>query len=121
MNYYNILRKIYKIIKNKINDQVDLSFINFENNEIMINLRKQLIIHKNLFDKQTNTIKRHRKKRVVINICEKKIIKKLFKLIRKLNVRKKDHVESNIVNASVFIFLFFAFKNLSIDLINLIF
>ena len=40
MNYYDILRRTYKIIKNKINDQVDLSFIDFENNETMINLRK---------------------------------------------------------------------------------
>ena len=59
MNYYNILRRIYKIIKNEMNDQVDLLFINFEDNEIMTNLRKQLIIHKNLFNKQTDTIKRH--------------------------------------------------------------
>ena len=59
MNYYDILRKTYKIIKNEMNDQTDLSFINFKNNETMINLRKQLIIHKDLFNKQTNTIKRH--------------------------------------------------------------
>ena len=55
----------------------------------MINLRKQLIIHKNLLNKQTDTIKQYRKKRVVINIREKKMIEKLFKLIQELNVRKK--------------------------------
>ena len=49
------------------------------------------------------------------------MIEKLFKLIRKLNARKKDHVENNIVNASVFTFLSFAFKNLNIDSINLTF
>ena len=49
------------------------------------------------------------------------MIEKLFKLIQELNIRKKNHVESNIVNASVFIFLFFAFKNLNIDSINLTF
>ena len=49
------------------------------------------------------------------------MIEKLFKLIQKLNVRKKDHVESNVVDANVFTFLFFAFKNLKIDLINLTF
>ena len=47
----------------------------------MINLRKQLIFYKDLFNKQMNTIKRHRKKRAVINTREKKMIKKLFKLI----------------------------------------
>ena len=47
----------------------------------MINLRKQLIIYKNLFNKQTDTIKRHQKERVIINIREKKMIEKLFKLI----------------------------------------
>ena len=121
MNHYDILRRIYKTIKNKMNNQIDLSFIDFENNESMINLRKQLIIHKDLFNKQTNTIKQHREKRAVINIREKKIIEKLFKLIRKLNVRKKNHVKNNVVDASVFTFLIFAFKNLNIDSINLTF
>ena len=51
MNHYDILRRIYKAIKNKMNDQVNLLFIDFENNETMINLRKQLIIHKDLFNK----------------------------------------------------------------------
>ena len=87
----------------------------------MINLRKQLIIHKDLLNKQTNTIKRHRKKRAVINIREKKIIEKLFKLTRKLNVRKENYVKSNIINANIFTSLFFAFKNLNINSINLIF
>ena len=73
MNYYDILRRTYKIIKNEMNDQVDLSYIDFKNNETMINLRKQL--------KQTNTIKQHREKRAVINIREKEMIEKLFKLI----------------------------------------
>ena len=59
MNYYDILRRIYKTIKNEMNDQVDLSSIDFENNKTMINLRKQLIIYKDLLNKQTNTIKRH--------------------------------------------------------------
>ena len=121
MNHYDILRKTYKTIKNEMNDQADLSSINFENNETMINLRKQLIIHKNLLNKQTNMIKRHQKERAVINTREKKMIKKLFKLIRKLNARKKDHVESNVVDANVFTFLFFAFKNLDIDSVNLTF
>ena len=66
-------------------------------------------------------IKRYWKERVVINTREKKMIKKLFKLIWKLNVRKKNHVENNIVDASVFAFLFFVFKNLDIDSINLTF
>ena len=81
MNHYDILRRTYKTIKNEMNNQVDLSFIDFENNETMINLRKQLIFYKDLFNKQMNTIKRHRKKRAVINTREKKMIKKLFKLI----------------------------------------
>ena len=49
------------------------------------------------------------------------MIEKLFKLIRKLNARKKNHVESNAVSASVFTSLLFAFKNLNIDSINLTF
>ena len=80
-----------------------------------------MIIYKDLFNKQTNTIKRHRKKRAVINIREKKMIKKLFRLIRELNARKKNYVENNVVDASVFTFLLFALKNLDIDLINLTF
>ena len=104
-----------------MNNQADLSFINFENNEIMINLRKQLIIHKNLLNKQTNTIKRHWEKRAIINIREKKMIEKLFKLIQKLNARKKNHVESNVVDTNVFTSLLFALKNLNIDSINLTF
>ena len=68
-----------------------------------------------------NMIKRHWEKRAVINIREKKMIEKLFKLIRELNVCKEDHVESNVVDASVFTFLLFAFKNLNIDSINLTF
>ena len=57
INHYDILRRTYKAIKNEMSDQIDRSFIDFENNETMINLRKQLIIHKNLFNKQINTIK----------------------------------------------------------------
>ena len=59
MNHYDILRRTYKTIRNEMKDQVDLSFIDFENNETIINLREQLIIYKDLFNKQTNTIKRH--------------------------------------------------------------
>ena len=51
MNHYDILRRTYKAIKNEMNDQVDLSFTDLKNNETMINLRKQLIIHKDLLNK----------------------------------------------------------------------
>ena len=49
------------------------------------------------------------------------MIEKLFRLTWKLNVRKEDYAENNVVDANVFTFLFFAFKNLSIDSINLTF
>ena len=49
------------------------------------------------------------------------MIEKLFKLIRELNARKKNHIEKNVVDANVFTSLFFAFKNSNINSINLTF
>ena len=46
---------------------------------------------------------------------------KMFRLIQELNAHKENHVQNNVIDASVFTILFFAFKNLDIDSVSLTF
>ena len=84
-------------------------------------MQAQLIINQKLFQKQTNTINKHRTKCAIIDVREKKMFAKLIKMIQKLNAYKEEDFQKNVIDTNAAATLSFALKNLDIDTINLIF
>ena len=88
---------------------------------MIINLQTQLTINQKLFQKQTKMINKHRTKRAAINVREKKIIAKLKKMFQELIACKEENSQNNVIDMNVASILSFASKNLSMNIINLIF
>ena len=67
------------------------------------------------------TINKHWTKRATIDAREKEITAKLKRVFQKLNACKEENSQSSVIDTNIVTTLSFALKNLSIDIINLVF